>query len=428
MIRVRVLQVGDIHYSLENIEASTVDLKDRLYPAQVAAIATQNPLESTMRLMVDIAERTPIDAIVIVGDLTDKGNLANYQKCVDYLSTNLRIGEMVHPDHVHCVPGNHDVDLRSLDGKTPKPEAELWEKFQTLNTAWTDRGLDILATREVRATSIKKGLAELEIVSLNSCVGCGEYRGLSDATKKALRANANAEDNNQFWSLMEQLDTPCFASNHLETAVKSIGTPANKLSLLLAHHNLLPQSVPVVAPYVGLLNAGWLRTMLTKGPAPVVYCHGHIHEDPVELIGCASNLPSKLMTVSAPKFDKGFNIIEAHFSDNGVPLGIEVQQFRISSDLPFSYYPSQKIRIPFRGPNQFGALCNEEKANIAEIIRQSTACFASAILRTVNETYPDVLLKDFANLLTELQWHGIVKIDHEEMPIEQWRIRKEGDK
>ena len=68
--------------------------------------------------------------------------------------------------------------------------------------------------------------------------------------------------------------------------------PSNVLSVIVAHHNLLPQRLPRLAPYTELVNGGALRASLGELGKPVLYLHGHIHEDPIEILRSPGGAPS----------------------------------------------------------------------------------------------------------------------------------------
>jgi predicted phosphodiesterase len=99
---IRLLQIGDIHYP-DAVREVYADIKDKGFPAGLTSLTHTNPLQAVVRRLVD----QKVDGILICGDLTSKGNIPEYQKCVQYLVDNLA---PTSADRLHTVPGNHDVE------------------------------------------------------------------------------------------------------------------------------------------------------------------------------------------------------------------------------------------------------------------------------------------------------------------------------
>ena len=227
--------------------------------------------------------------ILLCGDLTTAGVSEHYAECVEYLTKSLSLtsADVIAPGHWHVVPGNHDVDRKSLK-PGDHPFAELFAPLKELWAASCENA--VLTVDEARITQLESQGCGIALMSLNSCVGCGEWRGLPKRIREQLLAEIEVTLSEQpkaelFCEIAEQLDAPVFDKSHLDEVsvqIKALGR--NCVPVVLAHHNLLPQQTPRLAPYAEVSNAGMLRTRLTSLGRPVIYCHGHIHEELIEVV------------------------------------------------------------------------------------------------------------------------------------------------
>jgi len=141
---VSLLQIGDVHLP-DHISAPLVDLKDHGFPDKVVRLATPRPLQNVLRELAHIA--STVDAILLCGDLTSRGDIEGYDRCVDQLVPLLGLSS--HPiDSVHVVPGNHDINRTLVAGP------DLFSKFRPLELAWKRHSLPILSTSHCRASAI----------------------------------------------------------------------------------------------------------------------------------------------------------------------------------------------------------------------------------------------------------------------------------
>lgn len=119
----------------------------------------------------------------------------------------------------------------------------------------------------------------------------------------------------------KQLDTPAFVEDHLSRLQRQVSTLSNNLiPIVMAHHNILAQATPRVSAYAEVLNGGLVRSRLSNLGTPAIYCHGHIHDDPVETVEAASVAHGKLVLVSAPALWKSFNMLGIEFGFQGIPI------------------------------------------------------------------------------------------------------------
>jgi hypothetical protein len=413
--KIRLLQIGDIHRGMPRTAVN--DIKDRLFPAAIASQTTRDPVTSAVRFAVNLLRDRPVDAILLAGDLTHQGDLANYEQCVEQLSDAL-LGEWCKTNSpAFCVPGNHDIDRTKVLPATPA--AKVWDKFEPLAEVWEKRKLPIVATNDVKAFTINKGNAVAEVIALNSCLGCGEYRGLPDDLKKAAHEMVtNAASTDLKWTAIEQMDSPAFASDHIDMVQQKIDGEM-KVNVVLAHHNLLPQATPRAALYGELFNGGLLRTMLARNRTPTLYCHGHIHDDPIEVVTSPGH-PASMASISAPLLDMGFNVIEICYTLDGVPLGATVQKFKVGKAFTFFQQP-EEIRIPFCSAGDYFHIY--DRPPCAQVIAAvGSGVRFPALFRQLSGTHTALTEMELESMVREAEWHGILRVLDSEKPPQFWQI------
>ncbi len=399
---------------------TTFDLKDREFPAPLASLTTGNPLVSATRFAVGLIRTRPVDAILLVGDLTHQGDTAGYQKCVDYL-VDVILGEWCKSNGAAvCVPGNHDINRPAISPSTTV--SQMWAKFEPLEAAWKKHNLPILVTSAIKSLPLKKGPAIADIIALNSCLGCGEYRGLPAdlriAAEKLINGTATADEK---WEAIEQIDSPAFALDHIEATQQQIAGD-QKVNVLLAHHNLLPQATPRAALYAELLNGGQFRSMLSDAKCPSLYCHGHIHDDPIEIVSLPHKRSAPLVSVGATKLDQGFNIIDLSYTDAGIPLGATVQKYKIGRSHTFSPHPHEEVRIPFRSSAEYFPLYKPPRSDMVALIRSEDGARFPGLLSKLSLVHPALTEAELATMLEEAEWYGIVTILDRELSPPSWQI------
>jgi 3',5'-cyclic AMP phosphodiesterase CpdA len=414
---ISVLQIGDVHFP-DSKNESLLDLKDKGMEALVAN-AAPNSLTKVVRSLAKIISHERISALLLCGDLTTAGDLPNYSKCVEYLVEALRLRE-TDKNIVHVVPGNHDVS-RTLcnDKKALNPQ-----KFAPLQTAWTESYNDIIVTKGVRWSDVNKESRGVRIMSLNSCIGCGEWRMLPedirDGLSEVLTALRAKDPKAAFMIEGQQLDTPMFDHDDIEELHSQIKQlDSHIIPVVLAHHNLLPQQLLRVELYTELINSGQLRSALSGIGRPIVYCHGHIHKDPIESIIDGSVRNSQLICVSAPLLQDGFNELKFYYSRTSAPLGLEVIGYRLDSN--GTICDSSRRKIPF--VNRANFLTKE-----LEVLRSSLALdrmrFAELQASIASVADVEIANTNLAELLHEAEWLGMLEIENMNEKPQYWLIRR----
>lgn len=423
MRKFTLVQIGDVHLS-EHQNELVGDIKDKSLPTALVASVAPQKLRLVIRGVLDICEKQGADGIFICGDLATRGDLAEYERCVNYLSDALNLLEASRwpQESLHAVPGNHDVN-RTLCGA-----ADLLQKFGVLKTPWSNIKLPILATDSVRRTDVPVGDGGVALYSLNSCIGCGETRLLPDAVARQLKDvldsyAATVDPATAFALVGEQLDTPAFLHEHVEELTTSVKALSDKwAALVLAHHNMLPQAIPRVAVYTEVVNGGLVRSRLSSCPRPVIYCHGHIHADPIEVVQDQRHQNGKVVTVSAPLLVDGFNVITLYFSRSNYPIGCEITCLRLLNDGDVAAAPP--IRICLVSGDNLSKYRDDAMHDLLRVIGDATVRFEE--LRTAVNDGRETQLKrpTIADALLEAEWLQLIDIRNRDDEPKHWQLRR----
>lgn len=413
MEKIKILHVGDIHYP-DNKERHEGDIKDGGISQDFIKDILPNCFNKMSIQIIQAIKHNNIDSVLFSGDLTSRGDLDGYNLCVQYF-TGLLSKESIGKDiDIHVVPGNHDVNR--LDSE---------RKFNVFSDVWKSLGRDILEPYDVRSSLIQKTNSRVRISSLNTCVGCGEFRGFPAKIKEkiiSLFERANLENKDDFDVFGESLDTPAANQEDISKIQLIIENckEENSVPLILGHHGLLPQAVVRADIYTEMINGGYLRSILNSSEYPIIYCHGHIHDDPVEIIMQPQYQESMLISISAPAFVDGFNIIEFDFSENGFPLGCIIKTFKIKNYSGLKM--EREIRIPLRKPGPLEKYCDSKLENVYASIPNELIFYRDLIKNNFTFGIGD----GFQKALLELEWLGLVGIENREKSEKNWIVRRIG--
>ena len=414
---VAVLQLGDIHFP-QHKDTVAVDHKDEAAPPALVAAVSGNPLQQVIRrARRRLDELGPSTLVAQCGDMTSFGDLSSYDQCVEYLTQALDLTAR-QADLVHAVPGNHDVNRTLCD------PADLFAKFDPLAASWQKRSVPALDARHMRATRPVLPAGEVVAVGANSCVGSGERRYLPAdvrdelGTLLAARSMAVAP---AVLQASEQLDTPAFHETHLSALDDELETvPASRVALVIGHHPLLPQTVPRIEIYTEVLNSGVVRSRLSQIGYPVVYLHGHVHADPVEVLTVGEGRSGRLVMISAPLLSDGFNELRIDLSASGWAIGCVVTRWRRHLDGVVRY--EEPLRMPLWLSRrewisdlavEYGGVVNRGQRYRFEDFRRMTNN-NSGIQRTRSVV---------AAALLEAEWAGYLAVeDRHEQDYKRWVI------
>ncbi|WP_119305186.1 metallophosphoesterase [Dongia deserti] len=106
--KIRLLQVGDVHFPEAAQAAVQADLKDPAFPSALAARVGSSALQLVTRKIQAVLSSTECDAILLMGDLTSRGDKAAFAKCLRFLeSAFLNKGAApISSDRMLVVPGS----------------------------------------------------------------------------------------------------------------------------------------------------------------------------------------------------------------------------------------------------------------------------------------------------------------------------------
>ncbi len=347
MHRISIIQIGDVHFEHFIDRETDVDDKDVLAsPGNVGtALRKSVPTLIAQALQEQVDAAKPV-LVAICGDLANRGDLDQFSKAARFLSDALGPGGV---EVAHLVPGNHDVDL-SEDMAFVDLESDRFAHLQDLMDA---AGLKFVVTTNSRRTLSHAGEAKVAVLSVNTALANGAPRLLSElnmpdpiaeelrqADRQGLLTNSGAlasriADQQPLLTLQEVLDIPMIDPESLDYFDQLCGeVDQTHLPVMIAHHGFLPQHTPRLGPYTEMINGGQVRRRLLDLQRPVLYLHGHIHRDVVEIIhgpggGDKADRPP-LISVAAPQLGEGFNRIDLEFMTGGQLLGISISRFRVN--------------------------------------------------------------------------------------------------
>jgi len=426
MRRLRIIQIGDIHFPDAH---PLVDATDPGMPSSVITAVAPNPLQNMMRSVLSVCQdNTDLAGIFLCGDLTSRGDLAGYRDCVAYLRQAIHTAcpQFWNSNSIHVVPGNHDVDRSLAD----PAGTDLFQKFSPLRDVWNDPGGPILSISSLRCTTVNIDTAYASLFSLNSCLGCGERRylpaELSQFPTILRRLNPGMHSDRLFELLGEQLDTPAFAETHMSELVQAIrDLPAEMATVATAHHNILPQALPRIAVYTEVLNSGLVRSRLAQCGRRVIYCHGHIHEGPVELVTTPADADGGLIIVSVPQFADGFNMLELQYGLRGRPLGLIIHPYRIRPDGTVAIPNGDVMRVPLVSARDVDVCAPDRLMTVLHALEYGSFVKWNAALEAVRGVLNvQIRAQRLADILLDAEWLGGVELMNRDRNLAEWHIRR----
>ncbi|KAB2686785.1 metallophosphoesterase family protein [Brucella pseudogrignonensis] len=420
--KIRFLQIGDIHLPSNANAKPFVDDKDATFPIYLRNIMSKSPIKSVFKRIYQVISSEKIDNILLMGDFTDYGKIDGYKSCVNYLSCSLQIGKYGINKNIPIgiVPGNHDID-RNL-AKKPGINTKFNDLIGVLNSA----GFPPIPLSKPIRSKITNGSAESHVFLLNSCWGCGEETFIPDHFRSRIVSaidetiNLSKTDGPIKEYYNQQLDTPAFSEECIDSIVSEVQSlPPSAIPILVAHHNLLPQRRPRLAPYTELVNGGALRGALEELDRPVIYLHGHIHEDPIEVMQLPGAYP--LVSISAPEISQGFNVIEVVFGQSAFPLACHITPYRI--DKSGILKRSLKIAIPLNNGRRRSA---ESSMGVvyAKILEARQLYWPD--LESYFASHPAPIDVDrLTMILEQLLAEGSISIDNYDIDRSSWIVKAE---
>ena len=402
-----ILQIGDIHFGKFIRSPAQLDRKDEAVSDAIASRLSLQPAQEIVRKLQAIIDKENVDALAFMGDLTNVGCLSTYKKCCQFLYRSFVYGRAFEgrKQSVVFVPGNHDVNRKNAG------RPDVYEKFQPLNDALKQCGFLGLAVKRNSVVLMNEKGARLGLHAINTCIGCGEYRYLPTEVREAIETrmralikDAEAADNaaEQLYHIVETLDTPAVEAAVVSEVCDSLdedGSP--DVAVVCAHHNLLPQVIPRVDIYTELMNSGMLRKSLLQCNKPVLYLHGHIHSDPIDIVRDPRNRRGCIVCVSAPELMNGFNVVRIAFNGDNIPLGCEIKAYGMSDSGRFD---QTKVTVSFWQQSDHDPILSRDARTLLSKFTPDIEYASDLVSRTSQET--GVASESLRDALQELHWLG----------------------
>jgi len=404
MLVTRLLQLGDIHYPDWPNTSLNVDLKDKHIPTIILAVS-RSRAKTLLSSLISTLTNDDYDFIFQVGDLTNNGNQNAYRTCLRHLSYLVR-RRYLNDTTKGCIitPGNHDVDRRIA------AKHGIDAKFRPLQDMVIAEGWPAFPIAGICARENATQQPTIVAINLNTSLGCGEIRR-SPAQKSGRGRSRRVE---------EVIDSPAIHAQALEELAECLAKqPTTVLPVLLGHHNLLPAAHARVAPYTELLNSGALRSVITKSDRPVIYLHGHIHADPIEVVADPYRSNGMLISISAPALIDGFNVIEITSDDAGRPRLCRIEKRRTCER---GVTVESFIDIPL----QRNAVAVDVSQSV--LIRQCVLGRARQLWRAVRnqikQAHPEQLTESdrLDAAVRELYYSQQIHVHNPREPLEHWMI------
>jgi hypothetical protein len=416
--KIRLLQIGDVHFPEARAEARAIDVKDAGFPDALAVRAAGSPFQTVVRHIQMLLERGGCDVIACMGDLSTRGDKTAYSECLQYLANATwdNPGVRFERKMVLVTPGNHDID------RNDARDADIAFKFQHINQALSHAGLQPARLDGCQHFEAIKGLAAVNILGINTSVGCGVLRGMPDRIRTTVQtlydeALSTAGDAASLSAIADELyeilDTPLITEPTIQATLEHLSLRSPPL-VVVGHHNLLPQYTPRIAPYTELLNSGLLRSRILSSQKKVIYLHGHIHDDPIEVISSPYYPSSLLAAISAPQVSAGFNILDFEFDSKGGVLGCEAICHRYKDG---GVSVQRCVSIPLLSPSEAGASA-EEAALVDAVNRRKLLYWAEAVgeLGVSDDSLEDIAIR--------MMWQRRIHLDRPSSDRVRWLIRR----
>lgn len=313
MKKVSFLHIGDIHCGTIDPYQGEVDVQDSSFSHDYIDIGREeNEYNILKKRLIGELRGNSYLFICFSGDFSDKGIPENYEKCVSFFTKHIprTVTESKSPKRIFIVPGNHDIP-------TAEHVSESDKKFEPIIQILQRYGFPEIPINDVIIEEIfNDDFGNVLICALNSC----------------MLSQTKDEESGKIIDYPKILDKDI---KKIKTTIDKLNAQGKKFCLLiLSHHNLIPQKIPRIKQYAEMFNAGNIRESLLTFNLPILYLHGHIHDNPVEVISCPTYINSKLVLSSAPlllptsdyggKNKFGFTKIDILFSDDGIPLGCQL--------------------------------------------------------------------------------------------------------
>lgn len=416
----RILQIGDVHYPQWGDFQVDVDLKDESLPESLVSTIARDPIQTVLREISRLVHSQVYDAIALMGDITSWGRYRGFETALKVITPLIDVRQQINSGKIFiAVPGNHDVDRKRALTST-----SLEDKFLPLQEALEKKGWPRFPVRGFNRYSYPLKNEKFVVYALNSCLGCGERRRLPSSIQnqvtKLIRGTGKASaDKTVLEQVYEQLDTPAFDEQAIQTMVDDISRLSpSVLPIVVAHHNLLPQATPRIGLYGELINGGQFRRQLLQAGRTILYLHGHIHEDPIEVITSPAHEGGRIVSISAPQLGDGFNEIEFYSRSRKGILGCRVHRIRIRPGSGLRREKSFDIGlVPKSG------IDNSLAYAVLSVMSGSRKDFFSELLPMLQRKVSGLSVEQLAATVQALYFAGTLTIENPSEPPMAWDLR-----
>jgi hypothetical protein len=410
---IELLQIGDVHFDSADEKKGVSDVKDRGFAEKLTEPMRISEINYIIQeLMKESWEN--IRAILMCGDLTTFGNMDGYKRCLEFFSQRLlKFCSKFGKESILIVPGNHDIIRENFSEKSFFP------KFMPIIKALNDGNFSEFPILILKKCELEDELLnKVIVVMINSCIGCGERRYYPKEISKVIPKAVSKSSIEDF----EKLDTPIFYHKCIEDITNDIYLKNDKcMPIILTHHNLLTMRKNRIAVYTELLNGGGMRECLLSLGKPVLYLHGHIHDNPIEIIQSPQYSDAKVICVSAPllfpnsmyKDNKfGYNRIKIMFNQNNIPIGCEIIQHEFYNGI----HNKHLWKIRFWMPPRTNALVSQKGKELLGLIDDEK--YLTDIWQNYKkDNKAEFTEREMIELIEELDWLGLVEYKECKPPL-----------
>ena len=392
MKKISFIHIGDIHCGIIDPYLGEIDVQDSTFPLDFLNIGREeNKYSIIKRRLISELRANSYRFICFSGDLSNKGEQKNYEKCILFFSKHIpkQICAADSPKRIFIVPGNHDIaEAENVNDSCKKfePIVKILQKYGFPTIPINDAIIEEM---------FEKDAGNVLICALNSCI----------------LSRTKNQTSGEVVDYPKILDTDI---KKLQIAIKQLNANGKNFCLLiLSHHNLLPQKIPRIKQYAELLNAGNFRESLLSFNIPILYLHGHIHDNPVEVISCPVHLNSKLVLSSAPlllptkenggKNKFGYAKIDILYSDDQIPLGCQLNFITNNED-------DEKI-LPIKFFNPFYAdrhLNQIDKELLISLRSLPTPIYVSDLITHLTGRSIHYSSEELQESVERLYWYGLI--------------------
>ncbi|SDY65637.1 metallophosphoesterase family protein [Citreimonas salinaria] len=441
----RILQIGDVHLPEWTASETDIDTKDAEFSQEIIGDLKHSRLSQILKGINKTANSGTIDAVFLMGDLTSYGRNEFIAPAMDIFNTLLQDASSATRPEIYVVPGNHDVNRNDAQ------RLGTLGKFAHFREAAEGLGWSSPPVEGARCLKLGKGKTDSEplpLILINSSIGSQSLHALAPSIENSVTESERGDgapvkilsdslinDGSETpdfggatttgHTLTEQryrhLDTPYISKEAMANTIQAASSAKGSTILMCAHHNLLPQRVPRISPYAELLNGGHFRSALLDTNKNFIYLHGHIHDDPIEIIERPSakigdTRKCTIITISAPPIWKGYNEIALFHDQSGDVFLVRVTLYRLNPSGFISNFTDQDTRfIPLVGRSEM--LVSNSANKLWEYVKQQTRSFPE-IENSSSAPNGDEL----ENTLMALFCGGFVDIKNLGLPRHRWRI------